>query len=53
MYYIYDELGELMRKVKRKEEAQQLIQIRTGWTYVHIRAKRKIVDLSSFDDAPF
>lgn len=53
MYYIYDEIGELMRKVKRKEEAQHLIQVRPGWTYVYIRTKRKIVDFSVFEDAPF
>lgn len=53
MYYIYDEMGELMLKVKRKEEAQHIIQLRPGWTYVHIRTKRKIIDLSQFEDAPF
>lgn len=53
MYYIYDELGDLMRKVKRKEEAKQLINLRDGWSFKYIFTKRKPVDLSQFEECPF
>ena len=50
MYYIYDELGELMRKVRHKCEAQQIVSIRNGWSYVFVKVKRK---LPEFEEAPF
>lgn len=31
-WFCLDENGELMRVVKRKEEAQELIALRDGWT---------------------
>ena len=49
-YYIYDEMGELMRKVRSLHEAKELIAIRSGWNYVKVKIpKQKIV----FEDAPF
>ena len=32
-YMLYDEDGEKMRVVHRLEEAKQLVETRTGWTY--------------------
>ena len=37
-YLIFDDLGDLMRIVSRKEEALELIGLRSGWSY-----KRKVV----------
>ena len=51
MYLIYDENGELMRQVKRKEEAVFIVELRAGWSMKYI--KRKPVDLSQFEEAPF
>jgi len=51
MYLIYDETGDLMRKVRYKDEAIALVSIREGWTYKYIR--NKPIDLSSFEPAPF
>jgi hypothetical protein len=52
MYLIYDENQELMRKVSRKEEANQIVSGRAGWTYKLLRCEKKI-DLSSLGEAPF
>ena len=51
MYYIHDEMGELMRVVRRQEEARQILSIYHGWTMTHVRVKRKAVDLSQFEEA--
>lgn len=51
MYYIYDENGELMRKVKRKDEAVHIVELREGWTFKRVRQPRQ--DLSKYEDAPF
>jgi len=51
MYYIHDEMGELMRVVRRHEEAKQILAIYHGWTMTHVRVKRKVIDLSQFEDA--
>lgn len=51
MYYVYDEMGELMRVVRRHEEAKQIVSSRHEWSYVRVQVKRKPVDLSQFEDA--
>jgi hypothetical protein len=51
MYYIYDEMGELMRIVRRLEEAKEIVSCRNEWSYVYVQVKRKNVDLSQFGDA--
>lgn len=49
-YYIYDEMGEMMRKVRTLHEAKEICRIRNGWSYVYVRqVKPKLV----FMDAPF
>lgn len=49
-YYIYDESGELMRKVRSLHEAQEIVAIRNGWNFVKVKTPRvKVV----FEDAPF
>jgi len=49
-YYIYDEMGELMRKVRSLHEAKEVVGIRSGWSYVRVKIQKpKIV----FEDAPF
>lgn len=49
-YYIYDEMGELMRKVRTLHEAKEICRPRNGWSYVFVRKpKQKIV----FAEAPF
>lgn len=52
-YNIKDENGELMRVVHRKEEAEQLVQQREGWTFKCVRKPVRKVDLSSLGEAPF
>ena len=48
-YYIYDEFGDLMRKVRYKAEAHYLIRNREGWHYKFVpRKKVSIVDLVAF-----
>jgi len=51
MYYIYDEFGDLMRKVRYKAEAHYLIRNRDGWYYKFVPKKK--VSLDSFEAAPF
>jgi len=52
-YLIYDENKELMRKVSRLEEANQIVSGRVGWTYKLLRCKKKPIDLSMLEEAPF
>lgn len=53
-YLIYDENKELMRKVSRREEANQIVNGRAGWTYKLLRYKiTNKIDLSSLGEAPF
>ena len=51
MYLIYDEFGDLMRKVRYKAEAHYLICNREGWHYKFV-PKKKVL-LSSFETALF
>jgi stalled ribosome rescue protein Dom34 len=51
MYYIYDEMGDLMRIVRRQEEAKMLISCRNERSFVRVQVKRKTIDLSKFEDA--
>ena len=51
MYYIYDEMGELMRIVRRHEEAKLVVSCRHEWSFVRVQVKRKTVDLSQFEEA--
>jgi hypothetical protein len=50
MYYIYDEIGELMRKVRRQEEMKELLSIYKGWTATYVKVKRKL-DMTQFQEA--
>lgn len=52
-YIIKDENGEVMRLVGRKEEAEQLVQQREGWTFKCVRKPVRQVDLSMLEEAPF
>jgi hypothetical protein len=49
-YKIFDEHGEVMRTVKTKHEAEQLIKTYTDWTYQFVKADKPKLDLP---DAPF
>lgn len=51
-YLIYDENKELMRTVSRREEADQIVSGRVGWTYKLLRCK-KTIDLSMLEEALF
>ena len=51
MYYIYDEMGELMCIVRRLEEAKEIVSCRNEWSFVYVQKKRKTIDLSNFEDA--
>ena len=53
MYYIYDEFGQLMRMVRRREEAEHICKIYTDWTYEHVKPVKKEFNFNNFDDAPF
>ena len=50
-YIVKDENGEIMRVVGRQEEARQLVNARTGWTFKCVRKPVKKLDLSQFEDA--
>lgn len=52
-YQIKDEYGEVMRIVGRQEEARQIVQQREGWTFKCVRTKKKVLDLSHFEEALF
>ena len=49
-YYIYDEMGELMRKVRTLHEAKEICSLRSGWSYVYVRQPKLKLML---EDAPF
>lgn len=51
MYLIKDENGELMRIVRRQEEARQIVQTRPDWTFKVVRKPVRKIDLSKFEDA--
>lgn len=53
MYRLYDEEGEYMRWVRRKEEAQALLATHQGWEVKYVKVPRKTIDLSQFEEAPF
>ena len=44
LYQLFDELGQLMRIVSRKEEALAIVSLRNGWTY-----KRTVVEKPKFE----
>lgn len=50
-YLVYDEDKQLMRKVPRKEEAQELIAIREGWSYTRAPVPEKPKPV--YEEAPF
>ena len=52
-YVIKDEDGEVMRVVGRQEEARYIVQQREGWTFKCVREKKKVMDLSQFEEALF
>lgn len=54
-YIIKDENGELMRVVRRQEEARQIIEIREGWTMTHVKQKKQSPEdvMKLFEKAPF
>jgi len=54
MYLIKDEDNEIMRKVQRKEEAEQIIKTREGWRYVYVaEPRKKPINFNDFEEAPF
>ena len=53
MYKLFDEDNNYIRWVSRKEEAQAILATHQDWTVKFIRTQRKVVDLTSFEDAPF
>jgi len=53
MYKLYDEDGEYMRWVKRREEAQALLATHQGWKVKYVKIPRKTIDLNQFEEAPF
>jgi hypothetical protein len=50
-YQIFDESGDLMRIVSRKEEALALIGLRSGWSYKRTVVKK--VNNFKFEEALF
>jgi hypothetical protein len=50
-YKIYNEDGELMRVVGRKEEAEAMCALRNNWTYKAVRNAPK--PQYTFEEAPF
>lgn len=53
MYKLYDEDSNYMRWVARREEAQAILATRKDWTARFVRQRRKVVDLTTFEEAPF
>jgi len=49
-FQLFDEQGELMRIVSRKEEALAVVALRNGWTYKRIVINKPKFE---FEDAPF
>lgn len=52
-YAIYNEDGEKMRVVQRKEEAEQLVATRTDWTFKFFKLPKAAPDSLNFEEAPF
>lgn len=50
LFQIYDDCGELMRIVNRKEEALAIVSLRSGWTYKRSTLKKPTV---KFEEALF
>lgn len=50
LFQLFDEQGELMRTVSRKEEAIAVVALRNGWTYKRVITKKPKFE---FEDAPF
>lgn len=50
-YIVKDENGETMRIVRRQEEARQIVDVRSGWTFKFVRNPVRKVDLSQFENA--
>jgi len=53
MYLIYDENGELMRKVKGRAELKYLMQIYKDWSFKYLATPKQAFDFSKFSAAPF
>ena len=51
-YAIYNEDGEKMRVVQRKEEAEQLVATRTDWTFKFFKLPKQ-TNTHQFEEAPF
>lgn len=54
-FFIYDEDGELMRKLYDKDSAEAYIRYKEGWYYIEAKKQRNKhkVDLDQFEPAPF
>jgi len=53
-FSIYDEDGELMRKLWDKEAAEAYVRYKEGWYYIESKKYRKPkFDLSKCEPAPF
>jgi hypothetical protein len=52
-YIIKDENGEVMRLVCRKEEAEQIVEMREGWTFKCVRKPVRKIDLTELGEALF
>ena len=50
-YAIFDENGEVMRWVKTKHEAEQIIKTYKDWSYTLVVPKKEVK--FKFEDAPF
>ena len=52
-YAIYNEDGEKMRVVQRKEEAEQLVATRPDWTFRFFKLPKQEATTYQFEEAPF
>ena len=52
-YAIYNEDGEKMRVVHRKEEAEQLVATRNDWTFKFFKLPKLIPEAIHFEEALF
>ena len=50
LYQIFDEQGDLMRTVSRKEEALAVVALRSGWAYKKVVINKPKFE---FEEAPF
>jgi len=50
-YIIFDDEVQPIRIVGRKEEAQAMCALRTGWTFKYMKAKK--AEEYKFEEAPF